>query len=341
MLEARCAPTVGASTGEHHCDSIAEGSCFLSIGNHLSFLLVARHQVQNHSQANRHQLPAWCMIRMVASPINCTLKLLGVDAQRSVVRRHSASMQSSCSYAVFGFDPARVQQSCTAHAVLAFNGQRKEATGLYLMGNGHRAYNSALMVFLSPDQLSPFEGGGINAYAYCGLDPVNWQDLTGRKRVKVSRPPGLATIYEEGSVPANDVIAVASRVPLEALPQDLGALYQKVEALGGKRGVLQASINNNLNQAADMSRRRGSRIANGSENFSNVVLSEMRLLSEIDARIHSLQLAITLWVNTRSSEDIEAIKLRAQDLRNSSVPEKTDSCSIASLIRQSISTFFA
>ncbi|AUY36884.1 hypothetical protein WR25_08905 [Diploscapter pachys] len=279
------------------------------------------------------------MIRMEGSPSNRTSKLLCVDAQRSVVRRHSASMQSSCSYAVFGFEPARVHQSCTAHAVLAFNGQRKEATGLYLMGNGHRAYNSALMVFLSPDQLSPFEGGGINAYAYCGLDPVNWQDLTGRERAKVSRPPRLATIYDERFVPANDVIAVVSSVPSGALPKDLRALYQEVEALGGNRGTLQASINNSLNQAAEMSWWRGSRRANESENASSVVLPKMFSLSEIDSRIHALEVDITRWVNTRSPEDMETIQRRAQDLRKTFMSKHSEGWTFASLIRQSMSFF--
>ncbi|RZI87154.1 MAG: RHS repeat-associated core domain-containing protein [Pseudomonas sp.] len=49
-----------------------------------------------------------------------------------------------------------------------------------LLGNGHRAYSPSLMKFLSPDSLSPFGSGGLNAYAYCLNDPVNLTDPTGK-----------------------------------------------------------------------------------------------------------------------------------------------------------------
>ncbi|WP_147458691.1 RHS repeat-associated core domain-containing protein, partial [Pseudomonas savastanoi] len=38
-----------------------------------------------------------------------------------------------------------------------------------------------LMRFNSPDSLSPFGKGGMNAYAYCAGDPVNRSDPTGHK----------------------------------------------------------------------------------------------------------------------------------------------------------------
>ena len=64
--------------------------------------------------------------------------------------------------------------------LLGFNGERPDpASGHYLLGNGYRAYNPVLMRFNSPDSLSPFEGGGINAYAYCSGDPLNREDSTG------------------------------------------------------------------------------------------------------------------------------------------------------------------
>lgn len=63
---------------------------------------------------------------------------------------------------------------------LGYNGERFETlTGHYLLGNGYRAYNPLLMRFNSPDSLSPFGRGGINAYVYCGADPVNRVDPSG------------------------------------------------------------------------------------------------------------------------------------------------------------------
>jgi len=61
-----------------------------------------------------------------------------------------------------------------------FNGEQPDPdTGHYLLGNGYRAYNPLLMRFNSPDSLSPFGEGGLNAYAYCVGDPVNRSDPTG------------------------------------------------------------------------------------------------------------------------------------------------------------------
>ncbi len=63
---------------------------------------------------------------------------------------------------------------------LAFCGEcRDPLTEHYLLGNGRRAYNPALMRFNSPDTLSPFGRGGINTYAYCLNDPINRVDRNG------------------------------------------------------------------------------------------------------------------------------------------------------------------
>ncbi|KPX28444.1 Uncharacterized protein ALO77_03892 [Pseudomonas coronafaciens pv. garcae] len=74
-----------------------------------------------------------------------------------------------------------------------FNGELLDSiTGHYLLGNGYRAYNPVLMRFNSPDSLSPFGKGGLNAYAYCGGDPVNQSDPTGhivKTRLKLGIRP--------------------------------------------------------------------------------------------------------------------------------------------------------
>lgn len=64
--------------------------------------------------------------------------------------------------------------------LLGLNGEPFDApAGGYLLGNGRRLYDPQLMRFLSPDALSPFDGGGINPYAYCLGDPINRIDPTG------------------------------------------------------------------------------------------------------------------------------------------------------------------
>ncbi|CAO98069.1 RHS repeat domain-containing protein [Erwinia tasmaniensis] len=61
-----------------------------------------------------------------------------------------------------------------------FNGERVDpVSGCYHLGNGCRTYNPVLMRFNSPDSLSPFGGGGMNAYAYCAGDPLNNTDPSG------------------------------------------------------------------------------------------------------------------------------------------------------------------
>lgn len=71
--------------------------------------------------------------------------------------------------------------------VPGFNGEHPDPlTGHYPLGNGYRSYNPVLMRFNSPDSLSPFSEGGMNAYAYCMGDPVNRRDLDGHESERIA-----------------------------------------------------------------------------------------------------------------------------------------------------------
>ncbi|MDR0277931.1 MAG: RHS repeat-associated core domain-containing protein [Paucimonas sp.] len=69
----------------------------------------------------------------------------------------------------------------TPSARAGFNGQlREHPQGWYHLGHGRRIYSPQLMRFHCADPLSPFDAGGLNAYAYCQGDPLNFTDPTGR-----------------------------------------------------------------------------------------------------------------------------------------------------------------
>ncbi|WP_426809916.1 RHS repeat-associated core domain-containing protein [Pseudomonas sp. WOUb67] len=71
--------------------------------------------------------------------------------------------------------------------LLGFNGEYPDDLAkLYILGSGYRGYRAGLMRFVSPDSLSPFAEGGINAYSYCGNDPINNIDPSGHVGVRLN-----------------------------------------------------------------------------------------------------------------------------------------------------------
>ncbi|WP_122847555.1 RHS repeat-associated core domain-containing protein [Pseudomonas viridiflava] len=103
--------------------------------------------------------------------------LTAADQQHSVLSALSAGQQQALAYSPHG-------HRAPLNHLPGFNGEQPDpVTGHYLLGNGYRAYNPVLMRFNSPDSLSPFGKGGLNAYAYCTGDPVNRSDPSGHELI--------------------------------------------------------------------------------------------------------------------------------------------------------------
>lgn len=101
--------------------------------------------------------------------------LLIHDARQTVLGAGVPPASKPLSYSAFGW-----RQAVPALPALGFNGQRAEVlTGAYYLGHGNRLYNPVLHRFHSSDSLSPFAQGGLNSYAYCLGDPVNYHDPSG------------------------------------------------------------------------------------------------------------------------------------------------------------------
>lgn len=117
--------------------------------------------------------------------------LLSTNRQCSVLHSISRSNVNTQAFTPFGHH--HIAQGMSG--LPGFNGERPDPfTGHYHLGKGHRAYNPQLMRFNSPDQLSPFGAGGLNAYAYCVGDPVNRSDPSGRASVEDILIAGIAVI---------------------------------------------------------------------------------------------------------------------------------------------------
>ncbi|WP_395514960.1 RHS repeat-associated core domain-containing protein, partial [Pseudomonas syringae group genomosp. 7] len=102
-------------------------------------------------------------------------RLLATTLSNTVLSEVVCGAKHDSAYTAYGYRSSDEPPGGTG-----FNGELTESdTGWQLLGNGYRAYNPVLMRFHSPDSLSPFGEGGLNAYVYVGGDPVNGVDPSG------------------------------------------------------------------------------------------------------------------------------------------------------------------
>ncbi|MNH80203.1 hypothetical protein D3C81_264240 [compost metagenome] len=134
-------------------------------------------------------------------------RLLATDQQRSVLQLTHQGRPVWQAFTPYGH--RRVESG--RGSLPAFNGEVMDSvTGHYLLGNGHRAFNPVLMRFNSPDSLSPFGRGGLNPYAYCLGDPVNFSDPTGRWAAAA-----IARILTSIGALFNSVITLRPGIPFQ------------------------------------------------------------------------------------------------------------------------------
>lgn len=120
------------------------------------------------------------------------------------------------SYTAYGHSVGGVATS------LGFNGEwRIGVLQGYGLGHGHRYYRPALMRFLSPDVLSPFGRGGVNAYCYCEGDPINNADPSGQMKktfgaVELNKAP-RQPIPSLAALPNELISRVVDHLPLESV----------------------------------------------------------------------------------------------------------------------------
>ena len=149
-----------------------------------------RNQVATEMNDRGQTCVVRCVHQLLAQhcPDGSTL-LLATDRQGSVMSDWSIHLYVSKGYTPYGY----LHDSNVQSSLLGYNSEWRDAlTGYYLLGTGSRVYNPVLMRFCSPDILSPFGAGGVNAYAYCSGDPLNWQDPSGHVRLPVKLTSLLA-----------------------------------------------------------------------------------------------------------------------------------------------------
>ncbi|WP_294338576.1 RHS repeat-associated core domain-containing protein [Pseudomonas sp.] len=114
-------------------------------------------------------------------------KLLATDTKASVFNTSDATSRETHCYSAYGSSTTIP----SSQSILGYNGEVPTLGNSYILGNGHRLFSTLLMRFLSPDSISPFGEGGINCYAYCSNDPINYTDPSGHMRKVQNSGPTL------------------------------------------------------------------------------------------------------------------------------------------------------
>ncbi|WHS60962.1 RHS repeat-associated core domain-containing protein [Pseudomonas sp. G2-4] len=184
---ADCAPSTEASIQRFYCKSRLAT------------------EIQDEVQHSVFQYDEQLLAQLRREDAKAETTLLATDQQRSVLNALDASRLHPLVYTPYGHRPAENGLL----SLLGFNGEQPDpVTRHYLLGDGYRAFNPVLMRFNSPDSLSPFGEGGLNAYGYCSGDPINWIDPTGQVRTLSVPTPKMG-------LPIKNLVNKATGLPIE------------------------------------------------------------------------------------------------------------------------------
>ncbi|WP_459207771.1 RHS repeat-associated core domain-containing protein [Pseudomonas sp. MLB6B] len=104
-----------------------------------------------------------------------------IDRAIEVDSTHRGVSKSAFPGAAVSYSPYGSHTRYGKHPMtLGYDGEYLDHhTQAYHLGQGYRRYCPSLMRFASPDSLSPFRRGGVNAYAAFGNHPIGWTDPSG------------------------------------------------------------------------------------------------------------------------------------------------------------------
>ncbi|WP_426809444.1 RHS repeat-associated core domain-containing protein [Pseudomonas sp. WOUb67] len=152
--------------------------------------------------------------------------LLATDAQSSTVNIVSES-QTTINYGPYGNDSSPPDNPLLSR----FTGQSWLPAAIgYLLGNGHRLFNPGLMRFHSADSFSPFGSGGLNTYTYCGNDPINRVDPSGRFFAKLFKRFNQGYSYKKLAPRLDESSPSLSRNEYNALSNSINKRQRRAES---------------------------------------------------------------------------------------------------------------
>ena len=139
-------------------------------------------ELQGTSGRSIAQAEHWLLAVIATDAAGNQNALLATDQSHSVLHSLNDQQRHTCAYPPYGTSAKTAQPVLTG-----YTGQIPDpVTGHFLLGNGYRAFNPVLMRFNSPDTVSPFDEGGLNAYAYCKGDPINSIDQDGHMSFRLA-----------------------------------------------------------------------------------------------------------------------------------------------------------